>query len=143
MNYAMRITRALALALALSCSAAIAAGGNGTPAHVAGLDPRLADFLPHVISDPAELKSEEEIYAKNHISFEQLILSAYTMQVKLDDTPDNSLALAQLGGYLEKNRPHLAPTLLPQLQQYFDRDKKHQTTLRGMFLTTVRELSKK
>ncbi len=141
MKHAMRITRALALALAFSCSAAIA--GSGGKAAVKGLDPRLADFLPSVISDPAELKSEEEVYAKNHVSFEQLILVAYTMQVKLDSTADNSLALAQLGGYLEKRRPHLASTLLPQLQDYYDQDKKHQTALRGMFLTTVRELSKK
>lgn len=72
MKHAIRITRTLALALALSCSAAIAAS-SGNAAPIEGLDPRLADFLPNVISNPAELKSEEDIYAKNHVSFEQLI----------------------------------------------------------------------
>jgi hypothetical protein len=60
--------------------------------------------------------------------------------VKFDTTPDNSLALSQLGQYLEKTRPTLAPTLEEGMVQFLA-DESHHTMMRQMFLETVRRLS--
>lgn len=133
-----RVSRHLA-ALMLGCVLSLAAHA-GESAAVPGLDPRLADFLPQVIKDPAALRSEEKIYAANHISFEQLILTIYTGQVQIDE-PDNQRAIAQLGQYIDTRHPHIAPSLLPRLESYYA-DKKHQTMLRGMFLNTIRDAVK-
>jgi hypothetical protein len=61
--------------------------------------------------------------------------------VKFDTTPDNSMAMSQLGEYLEKARPTLDPKLLEQMESFY-KVEANQTMMRGMFLTTVRGLTK-
>ncbi len=104
---------------------------------LSALDPRLDKFLVFAIKDKRTLVSERKVYAANKVSFEQFILSIYSGAVKLDDTPDNANALAQLGGYLEKNRPSLSPALLRRMEEFYA-VKSNQTFMRGMFLETIR-----
>jgi hypothetical protein len=103
------------------------------------IDPRLEKFLDSVYEDKALLKKEKQIYAENKVSFEQFIFSIWSGAVKMDDTPDNSQALASLGGYLEKNRPPLSPDLLKHMEKFIS-VKSNNTFMRGMFLETVRGL---
>jgi hypothetical protein len=106
------------------------------------LDPRLGGFLEQVFKDnPSQLEKEKHDYASLGVTFEPFIYSVYTGVVKFDTTPDNSMAMAQLGEYLEKARPELAPGLLEQMESFY-RVEANQTTMRGMFLTTVRGLTK-
>ncbi len=104
---------------------------------LSALDPRLDKFLVFAIKDKRTLESERKVYAAHKVSFEQFILSIYSGVVKLDDTPDNANALAQLGGYLEKNRPSLSPVLLRRMEEFYA-VKPNQTFMRGMFLETIR-----
>jgi hypothetical protein len=104
---------------------------------LSALDPRLDRFLVFAIKDKRTLESERKAYASHRISFEQFILSIYTGAVRLDDTADNANALAQLGGYLEKNRPSLSPVLLRRMEEFYA-VKPNQTFMRGMFLETIR-----
>jgi hypothetical protein len=113
------------------------------------LDPRLADFLEFVIKDPAVLKTEKEDYASRGVTFEAFIYAVYTGAVKIDDAPDNEEtrrvgpnagALAQLGQYLEEQRPELAAKLLDQMDAFYS-VKSNQTFMRGMFLESVRGLT--
>ena len=52
----------------------------------------------------------------------------------------NSGALAQLGQYLEEQRPELSPKLLDQMAEFYS-VKSNQTFMRGMFLESVRGLT--
>ena len=88
------------------------------------------------------LWKKKSAYADQKVSFEQFILLIYSATIKIDETPDNSSALAQLGGYLEKHRPTLSPTLLKQMEK-FVAVKSNQTFMREMFLNTVRGLNDK
>lgn len=101
------------------------------------VDPRLADFLAFVIKDQKALNAEKEVYAKNKITFEQFITVVFTGKIKLDNTPDNSHALAQLGGYLEKKRPFIAVKLLEPLET-FNAKKENETVMRTMLLATIK-----
>ena len=112
--------------------------GPGTPG--AALDPRLAGFLEQVIKDPATLAKEKQDYAARKVPFELFIFAVFSRTVEFDTTPDNSLALSQLGEYLEKTRPTLAPTLEEQMVKFLA-DESHRTMLRQMFLDTVHGLS--
>ena len=103
------------------------------------LDPRLSGFLEVVIKDPATLAHEKQDYASRGITFEAFIYAVYTRVVELDNTSDNSYALAQLGQYLEEKRPGVSPQLLDQMTGYYTA-KENQTMMRGMFLETVRGL---
>jgi hypothetical protein len=58
------------------------------------LDPRLDAFPSRVIKDPATLRTEKATYAKNRVSFEDLVFLVYSAKIRLDDTPDNSQPLA-------------------------------------------------
>ncbi len=131
-------SRAL-LRFALLCLVVLTA--NAGYAKEENVDPRLHGFLSSVIKDKAALRKEEAIYAKNNVNFEAFILVIYTGTTRIDDTPDNSSALAQLGGYLEKKRPPLSPKLLEAMEK-FEADKKNQTFMRNMFLETVRGVVK-
>lgn len=104
------------------------------------LDPRLGAFLTHVIKDPETLRAEKATYAKLKVSFEDLVLAVYTRSVRLDDTPDNSQVLAQLGEYIEKQRPRVSRGLLTQLEKFFSTE-ENRTFMRGMFLETVRAVA--
>lgn len=106
------------------------------------LDPRLESFLAYAIKDKNALEKEKSAYADQKVSFEQFIFLIYSATIKIDETPDNSSALAQLGGYLEKHRPTLSPTLLKQMEK-FVAVKSNQTFMREMFLNTVRGLNDK
>lgn len=101
------------------------------------IDPRLDGFLAFAIKDQQTLQSERQAYAAHKISFEQFIFSVYSGGVRIDSTPDNSHALAQLGGYLEKNRPSLSAELLKLMEEFYS-VKSNQTFMRGMFLETIR-----
>jgi len=127
--------------------------GFGSSGHAeksaATLDPRLADFLEFVIKDPAVLKKEREDYASRGVTFEVFIYAVYTGAVKVDDAPDNEQArrlgpnagaLAQLGQYLEEQRPELSAKLLDQIAEFYS-VKSNQTFMRGMFLESVRGLT--
>jgi len=106
------------------------------------LDPRLGGFLEHIFKDdPAQLEKEKKDYASNGVTFEPFIFSVYSGMVKFDTTPDNSMAMSQLGEYLEKVRPTLDPKLLEQMESFY-KVEANQTMMRGMFLTTVRGLTK-
>ena len=106
------------------------------------LDPRLGGFLELIFKDnPSQLEREKRDYASRGVTFEPFIYMVYTGGVKFDTTPDNSMAMAQLGGYLEKVRPELAPELLERMESFY-RVEANQTMMRGMFLTTVRGLTK-
>jgi len=77
------------------------------------LDPRLGGFLEQIFkNDPSQLEKEKHDYASRGVTLEPFIYSVFTGAVKVDTTPDNSMAMAQLGEYLEKVRPSLAPDLL-------------------------------
>lgn len=102
-----------------------------------GLDPRLESFLSYAIKDKQTLESEKRVYAEHKVSFEQFIFALYSGGVKIDNTPDNSAVLAQLGGYLEKTRPSLSPELLKKMEGFYS-IKSNQTFMRGMFLETIR-----
>src|SRR6266576_2353271 len=127
--------------------------GFGSSGHAeksgATLDPRLADFLEFVIKDPAVLKTEKEDYASRGVTFEVFIYAVYTGAVKIDNAPDteearrlgpNPGALAQLGQYLEEQRPELSAKLLDEMVQFYS-VKSNQTFMRGMFLESVRGLT--
>ena len=106
------------------------------------LDPRLGGFLEHIFKDdPAQLEKEKKDYASKGVTFEPFIFSVYSGMVKFDTTPDNSMAMSQLGEYLEKVRPTLDPKLLEQMESFY-KVEANQTMMRGMFLTTVRGLTK-
>src|SRR5258706_2170352 len=113
------------------------------------LDPRLADFLEFVIKDPAVLKAEKEDYASRGVTFEVFIYAVYTGAVKIDHAPDNEQArrlgpnpgaLAQLGQYLEEQRPELSAKLLDQMAEFYS-VKSNKTFIRGMVLESVRRLT--
>jgi len=142
-----RYARVLSLLLVLGLT------GSGSSAHAektaATLDPRLGDFLEFVIKDPAVLKREKEDYASRGVTFEVFIYAVYTGAVKIDDAPDNEEArrlgpnpgaLAQLGQYLEEQRPTLSAKLLDQMDEFYS-VKSNQTFMRGMFLESVRGLN--
>jgi len=83
------------------------------------------------------------------VTFEVFIYAVYTGAVKIDDAPDNeearrarpqSGALAQLGQYLEEQRPELSAKLLDQMAEFYS-VKSNQTFIRGMFLESVRRLT--
>jgi len=110
--------------------------------HPGTLDPRLGGFLEHIFKDdPAQLERENQDYASKGVTLEPFIYQVYTGGVKFDNTPDNSLAMSQLGEYLEKARPPLAPELLEQMESFYSVE-ANKTMMRGMFLTTVRGLTK-
>ena len=109
------------------------------PSLAGTLDPRLSGFLETVIKDPPTLAKEKEDYASQGITFEAFIYAVYTRMVEFDNTPDNSMALAQLGQYLEEKRPGVSPQLLDQMTGFYTA-KENQTMMRGMFLETVRGL---
>lgn len=131
MNHALKAIFISALLLALP-PAANCANLNEKP-----LDPRLDAFLSRVIQDPATLRTEKATYAKNQVSFEDLVFVVYTAKIRLDDTPDNSQALAQLGEYIEKERPDISPGLLARLEKFYSPE-ENRTFMRGMFLETIR-----
>ncbi len=131
----MRIQRTAWLTvLFASLAISLSAAANQ---ELSALDPRLDKFLVFAIKDKRTLVSERKVYAANKVSFEQFILSIFSGAVKLDDTPDNANALAQLGGYLEKNRPSLSPVLLRRMEEFYA-VKSNQTFMRRMFLETIR-----
>jgi hypothetical protein len=105
------------------------------------LDPRLGGFLETIFKDPEALAREKNDYATRGVTFEPFIYVIYTGTVRMDTTPDNSMALAQLGEYLEKIRPELAPELLAKMEEFYAVESNH-TFMRGMFLTTVKGLTK-
>jgi len=105
-------------------------------------DPRLDAFLSRVINDPAALRTEKDTYAKKQVSFEDLVFVVYSAKIRLDDTPDNSQALAQLGEYIEKERPYISPGLLAKLEEFYSPE-ENRTFMRGMFLETIRGVVKK
>jgi hypothetical protein len=83
------------------------------------------------------------------VTFEVFIYAVYTGAVKIDDAPDNEEArrlgpnpgaLAQLGQYLEEQRPTLSAKLLDQMDEFYS-VKSNQTFMRGMFLESVRGLN--
>jgi len=113
---------------------------SGLSDSTTALDPRLAGFLEVAIKDPATLAKEKQDYAARSISFEQFIFAVFSRMVEFDTTPDNSLALSQLGEYLEKTRPVLSPTLEAEMTRFLA-DESHRTMLRQMFLQTVQGLS--
>ena len=113
---------------------------SGADPSGSAIDPRLAGFLEVAIKDPATLAKEKQDYATNKVSFEQFILAVFTRKVEFDTTPDNSLALSQLGEYLEKTRPKLAPSLEEEMVKFLA-DESHSTMMRQMFLESVRGLS--
>ena len=110
-----------------------------SPSLAATLDPRLSGFLETVIKDPATLAKEKDDYASRGVTLEAFIYAVYTRVVEFDNTPDNSMALAQLGQYLEEKRPGVSPQLLDQMTGFYTA-KENQTMMRGMFLETVRGL---
>jgi hypothetical protein len=112
--------------------------GRSAPA---SLDPRLSAFLAVVIKDPVALEKEKRDYAARNVSFEQFIYFVYTGAIKIDQTPDNAKALAELGEYLEKQRPSLSPQLTTQMEEFYSVE-TNQTFMRGMFLETIRGLTK-
>jgi len=127
--------------------------GFGSTGHAessaASLDPRLADFLAFVIKDPATLEGEKKDYASRGVSFEAFIYAVYTGVLKIDEAPDteearrlgpNARALAQMGQYLEEQRPELSAQLLDQMAEFYS-VKSNQTFIRGMFLETIRRLA--
>ena len=106
------------------------------------LDPRLGGFLEQIFKDDAaQLEQEKKDYAAKGVTLEPFIYSVYSGMVKFDTTPDNSMAMAQLGEYLEKARPTLDPKLLEMMESFY-KVEANQTMMRGMFLTTVRGLTK-
>ena len=117
--------------------AAIAPTGHAAPAK---LDPRLGSFLEFVIQDPEVLESEQREYAENGVTFEAFVYAVYTRKVEFDETPDNAQALAQLGRFLEEQRPVLDPRLGEQMAEFLATE-ANRTFMRGMFLQTVRGLS--
>jgi hypothetical protein len=108
-------------------------------AGAATLDSRLSGFLETAIKDPATLAQEKEDYASRGVTLEAFIYAVYTRAVEFDNTADNSMALAQLGQYLEEKRPGVSPQLLDQMIGFYTA-KENQTMMRGMFLETVRGL---
>lgn len=136
MSHTSRIIFLLGLLLALPLAA------SSANLHKNTLDPRLDGFLSYVIKDPAILQQEKDTYAKNQVSFEDLVFVVYSGKISLDNTPDNSQALAQLGEYIEKERPHISPELLARLEAFYS-PKENKTFMRGMFLETIRGAVKK
>jgi hypothetical protein len=142
-----RYARVLSLLLVLGL-ADFGSSGHAEKS-AATLDPRLADFLEFVIKDPTVLKAEKEDYASRGVTFEVFIYAVYTGAVKIDAAPDNEQArrlgpnpgaLAQLGQYLEEQRPELSAKLLDQMAEFYS-VKSNQTFMRGMFLESVRGLT--
>lgn len=101
------------------------------------LDPRLAQFLDHTIDEPSTREQTKREFAAQGVSFEQLIESMFTRNVVLDNTPDNSHVLSQLGLFLEKERPELDPNLLARLEA-FVATPQNQTMMRMMVLNTIK-----
>lgn len=126
MNHILKI--ALALSIIFS-----------NPAYSEGdsVDPRLGGFLASVIKDPKALKAEQEAYAKRKVTFEEFIAVVFTAKVKFDNTPDNSQALSQIGGYIEKTRPFISKDLLTYLES-FNAKKENETFMRGMLIATIK-----
>ena len=142
-----RYARVLSLLLVLGLTD-LGSSGHAEKS-TATLDPRLADFLEFVIKDPAVLKKEREDYASRGVTFEVFIYAVYTGAMKIDDAPDNEQArrlgpnagaLAQLGQYLEEQRPELSAKLLDRMAEFYS-VKSNQTFVRGMFLESVRRLT--
>jgi hypothetical protein len=103
------------------------------------IDSRLKDFLAHEIKDANTLEQQINMYSESKTSFEDFILVVYTGAMKFDSTPDNSLFLSKIGGFLEKSRPTLSANLQNELEQFYSK-KSNQTMMRGMLLNTVKGL---
>jgi hypothetical protein len=134
------LPRVLCTALLLAVAACRQTDPPGPASSDMALDPRLAGFLEQVIKDPATLAKEKQDYATRKIPFEQFIFAVFTRKVKFDTTPDNSLALSQLGEYLERTRPALEPSLEDEMVRFLANE-SHQTMMRKLFLQTVHGLS--
>ena len=128
------------IVLVLGLAACRQTDSGGDPS-AAAIDPRLAGFLEVAIKDPPTLAKEKQDYAARKVTFEQFIFAVFTRKVEFDNTPDNSLALAQLGEYIEKTRPKLDPSLEEEMVKFLA-DESHSTMMRQMFLQTVRGLSR-
>jgi len=102
-----------------------------------GVDSRLKSFLEYVIKNPNELNNVLNQYKGKPISFEYFIYQIFTGKVEFDTTPDNSMALGQLGLYLEENRPELSDDLLKELKNFNENNK---TMMRGMLILTIEGL---
>lgn len=137
MNHPLRSALLISALLLALPTAAYCANLNEKP-----LDPRLDAFLSRVIEDPATLRAEKATYAKNGVSFEDLVFLVYSAKIRLDDSADNSMALAQLAEYIEKERPKVSLELLGKLEK-FHSAKENQTFMRSMFLETIRGVARK
>lgn len=122
--------------LLLSCSQKILFQDSYQPKE--GIDERLGNFLNFVIEDEDEFLKVKNQYNGQPISFEYFIYQLYTNKIKFDTTEVNSLALAQMGQYLEEKRPVISKDLYNELKK-LNLDEKDM--MRGMFLMTLKALS--
>jgi len=134
------VARFATIILSLSLVACRQPDSSAADPSTTTLDPRLAGFLEVAIKDPATLAKEKQDYAARKVPFELFIFAVFSRKVKFDTTPDNSLALSQLGEYLEKTRPRLEPSLEEEMVKFLA-DESHRTMIRQMFLQTVHGLS--
>lgn len=107
------------------------------PATSATGDARLNAFLKVAIHDEAERGEVMRTMAESNVSFEDFIETVFTHRVAFDTTPDNSMALAQLGEYLEEVRPTIAPALVSRLEEFLGVE-DNRTMLRELFLQTLK-----
>jgi hypothetical protein len=140
------------LLLAASCARGAASNGPGhpegqadqpsdaPPATVAAADPRLVAFFEETIDDTGERRSVIREYADASVTFETFIEAVFTRRLAFDATPDNSMAIAQLGKHIEERRPTIDASIVDRLQRFFAVE-GNQTAMRGMFLETIRSLT--
>ncbi len=122
-----------------SSTSAIERSTNQSVPSVTG-DARLNAFLKAVIQDEDEQEKTTRTMAEANVSFEDFIEAIVTRRVIFDSTPDNSMALAQLGEYLEEVRPTIDPALVTRLETFLGVE-ENRTMLRQLFLETLKGMN--
>jgi hypothetical protein len=103
-------------------------------------DPRLRDFFTVVVPDEAERTAALAKMNGANVSFEDFIESVFTNKVSFDNTGDNSMALAQLGQYLENKRPAIDANLITRLET-FQNAKPKKDMMHNLFIETLKGLT--
>lgn len=99
------------------------------------LDPRVEKFIDlHIENQEVSKRMRADL---TDVPFEKFFSLVYTAKIKVDGTPDNSMMLAMLGQYIEKERPPFDSKVIPELEAF---EKENRTFMRTMLLNTIKDL---
>ena len=120
-----------ALLLLASCT-----GQRESQEDFSDLDPRLGKFLAFTIKDEQTLSKTKAHLNNKSITFEIFIYLTFAEKSQIAPNDHQSM-LAQLGFYLENERPPLSRELLTQMERFMQ-SPENNTMMRGMLVNTVR-----